>query len=368
MEDYVLVPDEVILGGRAPDTLPGGGLGALSRAQYKAAFAQGNAFVRSVMPPSVKAAINASPLSAGQKRKLKNEPLTFFYVLADFGEDKVIEFIRRTRNAIPTSKRPVRYKIGGRTVMPSPRKGDTLGITTIFLTVANAHPIEAVVVAAQMVLELGQSALKMTNAALKSTVNSLAKSSSVVAAQSQAVTESAVKATSDALTNAAKTGQSIAKSAEQIAQDAAKAGQKATEQAMKTVSSWFGMGALGGEPVTAGAGAATGATAAAAGVNWTALLGAAIEGAIALAPIIVPVLLDMAKGAMPQNPTAAQVQEANAAGLKAQQAMKAMPPEMQTALTNVTEEKILGLPPVVVYAGGAAIGGTLLWLLLKSKR
>jgi hypothetical protein len=305
-----------------------GGLGAFGvQGTAQNAIAFGNQVISSRMPNAVKAAIDASPLTAKQKRALKNEPLSFFIILGDFSADTLHTFIRRVQRA--PGARPS-YTIGGRRVTIRNRKGQNPAITAAeFLTVCNQNPVQAARIAADMAVEIGVKApLKMTTAA----VQTVAK-------------------------NVSTTVQNV----QEQTQQAANVVQSTAKNAFEAATSWIpGFGMLGDAGTvsgpTAAAAAGTGGGTLVAGLTGAQIVGL-VTAAISLASVIVPPLLNLAAGQSPGQPTQGQLNEAaNAAGTS-QQISGQVPDQIKNEVQ--AQDAILGLPRPVAYGIGAllAVGG-----------
>lgn len=302
------------------------GLGAAAGGDlWKAA----NNTVKLALSPGIKAAIDASPLTSKQKALLKNEPLSVFVVAAQFSQDKFIEFIKRVNKG-----RPKAYNIGGARVTIDPKKSQPAALLAAqFLAVANQNPAKAALTAAQMTFELGVAApISMLVSGGAEDVNAII----------------------------------------QMNVDAAKGIQKGVQQSWKSLEKAIGFDipflGLGAVPAAVPAGAA-------AGVFGTGLTAAELTGlvtaAVAMAQLLVPALLSLASGAMPQPPTQAQQNAANAdASIKVPQAEGAVPPEQKQQIKDAVASKdtILGLPRAVAYGGGAALLLSVLALVVKKAR
>ena len=323
-------------------------------------IAKANAVV-TPLPTPIQAAIDKSPLSSKQKATLKEEPLSFFVVLADFSEDLLLEFIRRVQR-FPGAK-PA-YVMGGKFIRIEARKGANAARTAAeFLTVCNRNPVAAIQVATRMIVELGTDAALMTGAAAMEVANIAVQGAQTVSQVAGQTAAAAQKAAEQAAQQAAAAAQTAVQTGTQAAKDAAEAAQKTAEQtakaagdAAKTVASWFGLGSFG-EAVSAGAAAAGTAKAKTAGaVSIKSILGL-VKAGIALANIVVPPLLAIATGKQPSPPTNQQKQQTindtQTQGALADQAIQADSQALDFA--QQAEGRILGLPRNVVVYGGAGL-------------
>lgn len=325
-----------------------GGLGAWSPATAKRVLAQANRNIARAIPRPVISMIDASPLSRAQKSWLKREPLSFLIIIGDWAHDLCIEFVKRTQ---ARSRKGEIYNMGGRRVVVRPRKSDNPSrLMAQVLTVSFHNPVEAAIVLAQLHIEVASGAFTMVGAG-------------------------AQQAGKDLVSSVAKTAQDTSRAV----QSAVDAGVKSGQQAFNTVTSWFsGFGLVDGGVVTVpaatGVAAASGGAAAATGtVTAESLLFSAISALIALAPVVVPALIDMAAEKTPASPTPAQVGAASAAIGPAREAEKKLSTggaSMSNKLPGgqasaATANTVFGLPPTVVYAGAAAAGLGGLMLILR---
>jgi hypothetical protein len=330
---------------RALMVLPGepapagyGGFGAFSRSQATAAWNRANSYARATMPPPLRAAINASPMSGKQKRLLLREPLGILAVVGDYGADQAIKFINRTQSMART--RASSYRIGGRRFSLYKGKSDSLKLGASVMMVAYSHPIEAHIVAAQMALELGGATFKMLGASIGSSV----------AVMQQTATQ------------AAKAAEEAARQAGKATQDIVAAGQKAADDALKAVSSWFGLGAAAGAYAGFGdAGVISGPVAALLAsfgieAGAAAALGITVETGILTAPMWLPLVMDLVGGMMPKPPTPSQKAEAKTQGeakLKVAEEKSGKKLVKTGALDNLAAS--VGVSPPILIGGGVGL-------------
>jgi hypothetical protein len=345
----------------ASDNAGYSGLGA-APANFAQLMKQANKLASDTMPPGVKAAIDASPLTLIQKSRLKREPLTVFVVMAEFSQRLLIDFIRDVEGLPRLAKKQIvsgkTYNVGGRLVKITARKtDDPISLAIQFLTVCNKNPIKAVQVASQYVYTYGiEAPLNMTGAAIGAEFKATAEMVSDVARAAASMSQSAATAAQTAATAAGKS-----------AGQAVQAGQQAAQNVASMVTSmWpFGeYGGLAGDPASGGAAAGAGSAGGAAFFGSMAVrdIVGLVSAAIALANVIVPMLLNVQKGNPATPPTAAQAQAANAAASK----IPAPPSDVRARLD--ADLKILGMPKEIVYAGGAVGLGTALFLALRKKK
>jgi hypothetical protein len=319
-----------------------GGFGAINAAS---AIQTANNFL-TPLPPGVVAAIDASPLTSQQKTTLKKSPVSFFVVMADHAEDKVVEFINRVRSK---AHAPSSLRLARRVVSLSPRKGNAAYLAAQFLAVSNRYPMQALQVASEMVRETGADALVVGGAAI-----------------------------SAAAQNAAKAAQQAGQTAQQVAQQAANAAQQAARQAGKTADqarkvaedvfkNVFGFGTLG-EPATAAtAGVTVGSVLSTAGE-----IAGAVTAAVALANVLVGPLLDLSAEKNPTPPTAADkaAAEQDAKKSAAMDAVIKKDPALRDAqMRTAAKDKLFGIPrDYLMYGGLGVLGLGGLYLILGRKR
>jgi len=296
----------------------------------KAAWKQANDII-TPLPPAADAAIDKLPIPMIQRSALKKYPLSFLTVLADAGQDKVIEFIKRTQKA--SGKKSYSHKFGTTSINVYPKKSDHPSLLSAkMITLAHLYPIQAGTVAGQMGMEIGGGLMAAASAAGGSLVSTeiararssgravsraSAKAGKDAAAASRRASAAAKKASRDASTASKKTSTAAKKAAKKAADDVKKAAAKATTYIPKATvpkmpSLWgYEDDGLGAVPIVAAAAApAAAAPAAAGGAAATSTTGATfasiVTAVVALAPIVVPALLEMAKGVMPGKPTVAE--------------------------------------------------------------
>jgi hypothetical protein len=343
----------------ASDNAGYSGLGA-APANFAQLMKQANKLASDTMPPGVKAAIDASPLTLMQRSRLKREPLTVFVVMAEFSQRLLIDFIRDVEGLPRLAKKQIvsgkTYNMGGRLVKITARKtDDPISLAIQFLTVCNKNPIKAVQVASQYVYTYGiEAPLNMTGAAIGAEFKATAEMVSDVARAAASMSQSAATAAQTAATAAGKS-----------AGQAVQAGQQAAQNVASMVTSmWpFGeYGALGAAGGGVGEGVAASGGATLFGSMAVRDIVGLVSAAIALANVIVPMLLNVQKGNPATPPTAAQAQAANAAASK----IPAPPSDVRARLD--ADLKILGMPKEIVYAGGAVGLGTALFFALRKKK
>lgn len=319
------------------------GLGALGGVDP---WAIANGLVKAAMPSQTVAMINASPLNAKQKKMLRDEPLSFFVVMADFGHDVFLEFLQRMIGRGRSSRT---YTIGGRSVKVAPKKSSTpMELAAWFLTVCHKQPVDAVKISATLVWELGfEAPLNMSMAAINNTVQQ----------------------TRAAINNAMKMARNAGASAQKVLQAGIKAAQKAAKKALSFTP--FGM--LGEPGSSAGAGGAMvvvgGAGGGGAATGTAGTIDSLTKLAIVLAPILVPRMLDMMEGKSPSAPDAEQKQAAAAGVAMAQQAEAQVPLALREEVNKATSGKVLGMPPALAYGLGAVgVAGAIFGVVKLAQR
>jgi hypothetical protein len=329
---------------RALMVLPGepapagyGGFGAFSRSQATSAWDRANSYARATMPTPLKAAIRASPLSSKQKSLLLQQPLGIVAVVGDYGADQSIKFIQRTQAMART--KATSYRIGGRSYPLYKGKSDPLKLGASVMMVAYSHPIEAHIVAAQMAIELGAATFRMLGASIGSSVAVVRNTATQAARQAEQAAKAAGKATEDII----------------------KAGQQAADDALKAVSSWFGLGAAAGAYAGFGdAGLISGPVAAllaSFGVEAGAAgaIGITVETGVLTAPMWLPLIMDLVGGVMPKPPTPAQKAEAKQGEQKLKDAEEKT--GKQLVNTGPLDEiaASVGVSPAVLVGGGIGL-------------
>jgi len=327
------------------------------------------------LPSPIRAAIDASPLSAALKRDMKNSPLTFFIILAQFGKETLLEFIRRVQ-ASPGA-RPS-YVVGGTRVwIRASPSANQARLAAEFLAVCNRNPIVAPQIAAKMAIEKGVATALMPAAAIGKALSDTNKAAAAASVVVQNVVQSGQKQAQQAVNQAARAAETAVKTGTKAAQETAKQvsqtaskvvddTKKSVESGIKTVASWFGFG----EPfAVASLMTAASGTAMLGALSLPYLVGMTIC-AIALADILVPMLLRLSSGILPLPPNQAQVSAS----------IKASETDASTAIDNINsdpafsqvvalvDDRIFGLPRNVVIGGGVLLGLGVLALVAKRAR